>query len=278
MLHNAGAGIKKEIPDVPVLMYTCSMGWNLAPDEGGYAIYNHLPDRLFLRNKQGKYCTFGKGWKVFDLSQPEMFQRWLAMAQTAKDSGVIDGLFVDSGNLDFHFCDVGNTSKLPKLDNSSTTGLVMCRKHGHVMSAPAPTFQLSRMDSALLLGPRRSRYILSFHWLLVLADPFLLRGTLSLLFAEFALASLPLALTPGIRLLCAVSPVLPNYLSRTDDSLALRAESSLRDDSCAPGKRQRGREAERIERAQHRRNSHRAREDPNSIAIVRFGNPIALCA
>jgi hypothetical protein len=118
MLHNAGAGIKKEIPDVPVLMYTCSMGWNLAPDEGGYAIYNHLPDRLFLRNKQGKYCTFGKGWKVFDLSQPEMFQRWLAMAQTAKDSGVIDGLFVDSGNLNFHFCDVGNTSKQAALEQA----------------------------------------------------------------------------------------------------------------------------------------------------------------
>ena len=26
-----------------------------------------------------------------------MVQRWLAMAQTAKDSGVIDGLFVDCG-------------------------------------------------------------------------------------------------------------------------------------------------------------------------------------
>jgi hypothetical protein len=94
------------------------MGWNLAPDEGGYAIYNHLPDRLFLRDKQGKYCTFGKGWKVFDLSQSEMVQRWLSMAQTAKDSGVIDGLFVDSGNLNFRFCDVGNTSKQAALEQA----------------------------------------------------------------------------------------------------------------------------------------------------------------
>ena len=173
---------------------------------------------------------------------------------------------------------VVNYHVLPKLDNSSTTGLVMCRKHGHVMSAHAPTFHLSRMDSALLLGPRRSRYILSFHWLLVLADPFLLRGTLSLLFAEFALASLPLALTPGIRLLCAVSPVLPNYLSRTDDSLALRAESSLRDDSCAPGKRQRGREdrgcATQAQQPQSARGSRQhcnrsIREPTSTMCVVR---------
>jgi hypothetical protein len=122
------AGLKKEMPDVPVLMYTCSMGWNLAPDEGGYAIYNHLPDHLFLRDKSGHYCTFGNHWKVFDLSQPEMFNRWIAMAQTAKDSGVIDGLFVDSGNLNFHFCDTGNATKQAALEQAHADLFVAMQK------------------------------------------------------------------------------------------------------------------------------------------------------
>jgi hypothetical protein len=89
--------LKKAGVTVPILQYTCSMGWNLAPDEGGYSLYNDLPDHLWLRNAAGKLCTLGHGWKIFDLSQPEMVQRWLAMARTAKDSGVIDGLFVDCG-------------------------------------------------------------------------------------------------------------------------------------------------------------------------------------
>jgi hypothetical protein len=72
-------------------------GWNLALDEGGYSLYNDLPEHLWLRGANNKTCTLGHNWKIFDLSQPEMIQRWLAMAQTAKDSGVIDGLFVDCG-------------------------------------------------------------------------------------------------------------------------------------------------------------------------------------
>ena len=80
------------MPLLPLLQ-----GWNLAPDEGGYSLYNDLLDHLWLRGANNKTCTLGHNWKIFDLSQPEMVQRWLAMAQTAKDSGVIDGLFVDCG-------------------------------------------------------------------------------------------------------------------------------------------------------------------------------------
>ena len=40
--------LKKAGVTVPILQYTCSMGWNLAPDEGGYSLYNDLPDHLWV--------------------------------------------------------------------------------------------------------------------------------------------------------------------------------------------------------------------------------------
>ena len=57
------------------------MRWNLAPSEGNYDLYTRLPDRLFLRGSDGKYCTVDKPpgcaetnscttqWRIFDLSQ-----------------------------------------------------------------------------------------------------------------------------------------------------------------------------------------------------------------
>ena len=81
------------------------MGWNLAPDEGNYDLYTQLPDHLWLRGSDGQYCTVnhkstGVKWRVFDLSKPEMVDRWLdAMVRKPLASGVIDGIFVDSANL-----------------------------------------------------------------------------------------------------------------------------------------------------------------------------------
>ena len=76
------------------------MGWNLAPDEGGYDLYTKLPDHLWLRGSDGEYCTVHDKWKIFDLSQPEMVTRWLdAMVRQPLASGAIDGIFVDSANL-----------------------------------------------------------------------------------------------------------------------------------------------------------------------------------
>jgi hypothetical protein len=97
--------IKARAPDKPVLFYTCSMGWNLAPSEGNYDLYTKLPDHLWLRGSDGQYCTVvhqvtGDHWRVFDLSQPEMVSRWLdAMVRKPLASGAIDGIFVDSANL-----------------------------------------------------------------------------------------------------------------------------------------------------------------------------------
>jgi hypothetical protein len=81
------------------------MGWNLAPSEGNYDLYNKLPDHLWLRGSDGQYCVVdhkasGEKWRVFDLSQPEMVSRWLeAMVRNPMASGAIDGIFVDSANL-----------------------------------------------------------------------------------------------------------------------------------------------------------------------------------
>ena len=92
--------IKARHPTMPVMFYHCSMGWNLAPSEGGYDLYTKLPEGLWLRDAAGHLCTAGRGrWKIFDLTQPEMVKRWLATAASAKATGAIDGLFVDSGNL-----------------------------------------------------------------------------------------------------------------------------------------------------------------------------------
>lgn len=93
--------IKQRAPSRAVLFYACSMGWNLAPDEGNYDLYTQLPDNLWLRNSHtGDYCTVRGKWKVFDLSQSEMVHRWLdAMIIKPLASGVIDGVFVDSANL-----------------------------------------------------------------------------------------------------------------------------------------------------------------------------------
>ena len=93
--------IKQRAPSKAVLFYTCSMGWNLAPDEGNYDLYTQLPDHLWLRNNHtGAYCTVRGKWKVFDLSQPEMVDRWLdAMVTKPLASGVIDGIFVDFKNV-----------------------------------------------------------------------------------------------------------------------------------------------------------------------------------
>ena len=33
------------------------MGWNLAPSEGNYDLYNKLPDHLWLRGSDGQYCV-----------------------------------------------------------------------------------------------------------------------------------------------------------------------------------------------------------------------------
>lgn len=96
----------------PVLFYTCSMGWNLAPSEGNYDLYTKLPERLFLRDSNGEHCTVDKPpgcaknnscvtrWKIFDLSQPEMVERWLQeMVVVPLATGNVSGIFVDSANL-----------------------------------------------------------------------------------------------------------------------------------------------------------------------------------
>ena len=75
--------IKAKLPDLPVLFYTCSMGWNLAPEEGGYDLYNDLPDRLWLRDVNGRYCTWAGKYRIFDLTQQEMVGRWVASLSSA---------------------------------------------------------------------------------------------------------------------------------------------------------------------------------------------------
>ena len=71
----------------------------LAPEEGGYDLYNNLPDRLWLRDVNGKYCTWAGKYRIFDFTQSEMVTRWLATLSHAAASGAVDGTFIDSGNL-----------------------------------------------------------------------------------------------------------------------------------------------------------------------------------